>query len=110
MSVPLALTLAFLLVIPTPLHAADGDLDVMFGIGGRVHTDFEDVTSATFARASTIQHDGKIIAAGCVGKEFALLRYDSDGFLDATFGEMGLVTTDLSEPGHCFSAVAIQSD
>lgn len=66
-----------------------GDLDTSFGTSGRVATSFgrdRDVG----VRALAIQPDGKILAGGSAGVkgsfDFALVRYSSDGTLDATFG------------------------
>ncbi|HEX2713803.1 MAG TPA: delta-60 repeat domain-containing protein, partial [Candidatus Acidoferrales bacterium] len=56
----------------------DGSLDSTFGTGGKVTTDFGGNDNA---RAVTIQHDGKIVAAGeafCCSlptEVFALARY-----------------------------------
>ena len=95
-----------------PALAADGDLDLTFGIGGRVTTDF----SGSFdgANALAIQSDGKIVAAGLAsfnqGRVFGLSRYNGDGSPNATFGIGGKVTTDFSGRGDGAHALAIQSD
>jgi uncharacterized delta-60 repeat protein len=56
-------------------------------------------TSEEQAYAVAIQKDGKIVAAGYAYAgapyEFALLRYNSDGSLDTTFGTGGKVTTEV---------------
>ena len=94
----LALALTVLVV---PAFAADGDLELTFGIGGRITTDFSGSFDA--ATALAIQSDGKIVAAGFASSEgsiqsrdFGLSRYNRDGSLDATFGIGGKVTTDFS--------------
>ena len=51
-----------LTVLGLPAIAADGDLDLTFGSGGRVTTDFAGFVDA--ANALAIQADGKIVAAG----------------------------------------------
>lgn len=100
-------------------YAADGSLDPTFGFGGRVTTDFgiagrEDKTDEAFAVA--IQPDGKIVAAGGTGRcgtsngYAALARYGSDGALDSSFGEGGLVYTDFLRECDAFNAVAVQQD
>src|SRR5688500_17990677 len=107
----LALALTVLVV---PALAADGDLDLTFGIGGRVTTDFSGSFDA--ARALAIQFDGKIVAAGLAssgsnqGRDFGLSRYNRDGSLDTTFGIGGKVTTDFSGRDDSANALAIQSD
>jgi uncharacterized delta-60 repeat protein len=100
-------------------YAADGSLEPTFGFGGRVTTDFgiagrEDKTDEAFAVA--IQPDGKIVAAGVTGRcgtsngYAALARYGSDGALDSSFGEGGLVYTDFPRECDAFNAVAVQQD
>ena len=73
----------------------DGDLDPTFGEGGRVLTTIGELTS--LARAVALQADGRILVAGRsdllsgFGSAIALARYDSDGSLDPSFGEGGIV-------------------
>ena len=75
----------------------DGSLDTSFGNGtGKVATDF--FNGPDFASALAIQSDGKIVLAGGVGpatggSDFGLVRYNSDGSLDSSFGNGGKVTT-----------------
>jgi len=73
-------------------RATDGDLDPTFGTGGKVVTDFG---STDWLSAIAVQPDGKIVAIGDVhpSGKFALARYNSDGSLDATFGNGGKVIT-----------------
>ena len=104
-----------LTVLAVPALAADGDLDLNFGIGGRVTTDF--AGARDWAVALALQSDGKIVAAGGTGRglststtDFAISRYNSDGSLDATFGFGGKVTTDFSGLDDSVYALAIQSD
>src|SRR4051794_2457439 len=63
-----------------------------FGTRGLVQTDFggDDV-----AQALAIQGDGRIVAAGGKGSDFALPRYTRDGKLDRSFGLRGKVVTRL---------------
>jgi len=86
-------------------YNTDGSLDVSFGTGGTVITDFSG--NEDFALAVAIQKNGKIVVAGASGGDFALARYNSDGSLDTSFGTGGLVTTSGTTAG---SAVAIQKD
>lgn len=77
---------------------APGSLDTGFGDGGKVITSIN--TGADKAYDTAIQADGKIIAAGMTtsvvtGKDFALVRYNTDGSLDTSFGTNGIVTTDV---------------
>src|SRR5688572_30609455 len=109
------LLLFALAVLVIPALAADGDLDLTFGIGGQVTTDFSGSFDA--ANALAVQTDGKIVAAGFASsgataqsRDFGLSRYNRDGSLDATFGIGGKVTTDFSGLGDSLYALAIQSD
>jgi uncharacterized delta-60 repeat protein len=85
----LILSVSFRLV-----RAASGDLDSSFGTGGKVTLAFPGANDV--ARATAIQSDGKIIAAGTDGNDFMLVRYNSTGSIDTTFGSSGRVTTDFS--------------
>ena len=91
--------------------AGPGDLDVTFGTGGKVITDFGPRNDG--ADAVAIQADGKIVAAGYsvgdVGYDFALVRYHVDGSLDASFGAAGKVVTDISRFNQAL-ALVIQAD
>lgn len=94
------------------VQAAAGDLDPTFGEGGKVATTISGAVD--LAKAVAIQTDGKLIVVGLTFNgiigDFALVRYNTDGSLDATFGQGGNVTTDffgdIDEP----FAVAIQPD
>jgi uncharacterized delta-60 repeat protein len=94
--------------------AAAGDLDLTFGIGGRVitHLGFGDRASAL-----AVQPDGKIIAAGVsasrgiyYAEDFALVRYQANGTLDSSFGLGGEVITDFFGDQDHINAVALQPD
>ncbi len=92
--------------LPLRAHAAQGDLDLTFGNGGRVTTQFGGGDSIF---ALVAQPDGKIVAAGSAsGNEFALARYNMDGSLDLTFGSGGKVTTDFFGNRDVALAVALQ--
>lgn len=95
----------------------DGRLDLAFGTGGKVVTDFGDDQSSV-ASALVLQPDGKIVVAGSAGDggtnlfapaRFALARYHPNGSPDLTFGAGGKVTTDFGGD-NSVSAVAIQAD
>lgn len=99
------------LAVSRQAFAAAGNLDVTFGAGGKVTTDFLNKDDEAFALA--IQSDGKIVAAGAtdgVSRDFAVARYNSDGALDVTFGDNGRVITDFFGGRDSVYAIAIQSD
>jgi uncharacterized delta-60 repeat protein len=81
-------------------YNANGSLDTSFDTDGIILTDFS--LSNEHARAALIQTDGKIVAAGYKGEgsgdDFALVRYNPDGSLDASFDTDGKVLTDLGYP------------
>jgi len=91
-------------------YNTDGSVDLTFGSGGRVLTDFGGDDTA-FALA--VQPDGKIVVAGVSTEsgtmDFALARYDSDGALDPTFGSGGTVVTDFGGNDEAF-ALVLQPD
>ncbi len=94
-------------------YNSDGTLDDGFGNGGKVTTSFEDRNVIAFAIA--IQSGGKIVAAGIVWgggdwEDFALARYNSDGTLDASFGDSGVITTRFGDKNDYAYSVAIQND
>jgi uncharacterized delta-60 repeat protein len=93
---------------------ANGTLDNTFGVKGKVKTDFPGL--AAVASAVVIQPDGKIVVAGGAFPLFTFLgdfkvaRYNTDGSLDNSFGDGGIVTTNFSAQGSYAFAVALQSD
>ena len=89
----------------TTVQAAAGDLDTTFDLDGIAVTDFGPNSAPT---SIAIQADGKALVAGSSNLDFALVRYNTDGKLDQSFGVGGKVTTDFGGigclPGHCYSA------
>ncbi len=71
----------------------DGSLDTSFGTGGRVTTSLG--TRAVLVRETVLQPDGRIILVGTAWDDrgetprIALVRYNPDGSLDASFGTGG---------------------
>ena len=83
-------------------YTRDGGLDDSFGTDGTVVTEFghapahESPTDYPHGAAAIgIQPDGRIVAAGGKGSDFALARYLPNGRLDRTFGQGGKVVTDV---------------
>lgn len=90
-----------------------GDPDTSFGNNGLSLTAVG--TGHSEAHAMTNQPDGKIILAGIVqigsssNANFALLRLNTDGTLDNSFGENGIVTA-TAYINNQVNAVVVQSD
>ena len=85
-----------------------GDLDPTFGTGGIV------TTANSGANAAALQSDGKIVVAGSIStmqnfQQPGLLRYNTNGNLDSSFGAGGEVSIAGNNAGPAF-AVAIQTD
>lgn len=74
-------------------YHANGTLDMSFGDSGMVSTDLGTISDN--AESMAIQPDGKIVACGKNSNDIALLRYNSDGSPDSTFGVDGLVIFDF---------------
>jgi uncharacterized delta-60 repeat protein len=73
----------------------DGTVDQTFGNGGRVQTSFTSGrNSDDHANAAVLQPDGKIIVTGAIsGVPTVLIRYNSNGSTDTSFGLDGSVLT-----------------
>ena len=77
----------------------DGTLDSTFAIGGSVQTDI--AGRSEWASALLLLPDAKLLAVGQTGSntsvtDIALVRYNADGSLDATFGTGGKAITDVA--------------
>jgi uncharacterized delta-60 repeat protein len=106
--------LALLLTAAPAARATPGDLDPAFGGGGIVRTDLTSAEDDGFAVA--IQTDGKIVVAGAAGiggpnPRFGIVRYQTDGSLDPSFGGGdGKVSIDFTPRDDWPFAVRIQAD
>ena len=92
---------------------ANGELDTVFGSGGRAYVTFPDFDEA--ATAVAIQADGKVIAAGLAfgsaHYDFALVRFDSTGTPDSTFAPSGAgIVTDFFGASDWVFDVLVQPD
>src|SRR5262245_60820528 len=95
------------------LAPAAGALDLTFGSGGKVITDFD----TTFERGNAValQTDGKIIVVGTTdqggsGTNFAVARYNANGTLDTSFSGDGKTATDFDGGSDEATGVAIQAN
>lgn len=79
---------------------SDGELDADFGNNGMVQTSMGEDTWVFPARI-TAQPDGKVLYSGSFynlgssTQDALLIRYNTDGTLDTSFGNGGIVTTDV---------------
>jgi uncharacterized delta-60 repeat protein len=99
---------------------ADGTLDTGFSFDGKVLTDFGGNNAYTAVQAIALQPNGKILVCGgsvYTGgdhSEFALLRLNTDGTLDDTFGTGGKVHIPFDEHTNTnvavCAAIALQTD
>lgn len=89
----------------------DGSPDNSFSGDGRQTTDLNSQADLAFSVA--VQEDGRIIAAGFTwngsDNDFALVRYNTDGSADTTFGSNGRQTTSFGGNDYAYRA-AIQDD
>jgi uncharacterized delta-60 repeat protein len=90
-------------------YTAAGALDNTFGTGGIVWV------SSVSARAygMAVQPDGKLVLVGWItpaNRDFCIMRFNSDGSLDAGFGTGGQVVTPIGTENDEARNVAIQSD
>jgi len=95
-------------------YNVNGSLDTTFGGDGKVTTFTQDTNGDGFgdtnaiAHAVVVQSDGKIVAAGSSGTDFALIRYNANGTLDTTFSGDGIVVTSVSGGDDTIRAMALQ--
>ena len=91
-------------------YNVDGSLDATFGNNGIVTVGVGD---HAIANAVALQADGKIVVAGSGGTNsqtsFVVVRYNTNGSLDDSFGNGGIVITSVDSFAR-LHAVAIQSD
>ncbi|MBJ7348130.1 MAG: hypothetical protein JHC87_06130, partial [Thermoleophilaceae bacterium] len=90
---------------------SDGSFDNSFDGDGKVITAVG--TTHDFASSLAVQTDGKLILVGraVFGKnDFAIVRYNPDGSLDASFDGDGIQTTSIGAFSDDARAVAIQAD
>ncbi|HYV91310.1 MAG TPA: T9SS type A sorting domain-containing protein [Chitinophagales bacterium] len=93
-------------------YISNGTLDNGFSTDGKLTTAIGSGDDKGYSVA--IQPDGKIVVAGSSyngsNNDFALVRYNSDGTLDNTFGADGKSTTAIGTGFDDAYSVAIQSD
>jgi uncharacterized delta-60 repeat protein len=90
----------------------NGTPDSSFGTEGKVFTAI--TTQSDTAKAVALQPDGKIVVAGSsanqVNRNFAAVRYNANGTLDASFATASMLTVDFFGSTDVAENVAIQGD
>lgn len=105
-------------IFRTLLYSSAGTPDVGFGNGGYI--DVAPAFLGGIARDTALHFDGRIVVAGEVRSgsdpfatgvvDFALMRLDPAGVLDPTFGNDGIVITDVGSNDDNGRCVLIQRD
>ena len=101
-------------------YNTDGSLDTNADDDPLVHFDTDGIQTTPIgagddiATGIAIQTDGKIVIGGYsdngTNYDFAVVRYNTDGSLDTSFGTGGKQTTDIGAGNDVAEGVAIQSD
>ena len=109
--ISLIITIGFT-TLQSPAWAADGDLDTTFSGDGILTTAIGAGNDA--ASSVVLQSDGKIVVAGYSyngsNYDIAVVRYNTDGSLDTSFGTGGKVTTAIGLGEDLALSVVVQSD
>ncbi len=99
----------------TARYLPNGLLDESFGTDGIVLEDF--FSGEDYANAVVIQADGTIVVAGAGtttnnpnDSGLALIRLNSDGSLDTTFGDQGKVLTPMGPGWEEIKSLVVQAD
>ena len=88
----------------------NGTLDASFGVNGLVTATYSP-TSNESANSLAIQTDGKIVVSCRNGSNAGVVRFNSNGSLDNSFGNNGMTSNQmLSFTSAYSSAMAIQND
>jgi len=92
-------------------YSLDGKLDSSFGVKGVVTTPFAfDQGSKSYCESVVVQPDGKVLVAGNANEHFAIARYETDGTLDASFGDGGKLVSNLPAMSEAITRIFVQPD
>lgn len=93
-------------------YKTNGTLDSTFGIDGIV-TDSIGLSDDNEASCIAIQPDGKIVVGGyafiSTDFDFVLLRFNTNGTPDSTFGTYGIITKNLGDDNFA-NSITLQAD
>lgn len=113
MKTKLFVTLQIILATIFIATAQPGIIDSTFGTNGKVKTQ---VLFKDYANHIVIQTDGKIVIggnaqnSGSTQSEGVLIRYNSDGTIDSSFGVDGIVAITLGNQKTICNSIALQAD
>jgi uncharacterized delta-60 repeat protein len=99
------------LAVLSAARATPGQLDAAFGSGGKVRTD---IGGADWADTVATAPNGDVLVAGATGRDtyaerdVLVVRYDAEGRPDPSFGDHGIVVTDLGSDDLAGALVAQQ--
>lgn len=96
-----------LLILTNIIFAQDGSFDTTFDTDGQLVTDVNGNWDSCID--ILVQSDDKIIAVGTSGNDLAVIRYDVDGNLDATFGTAGIKLISIAGSPYATKGI-LQSD
>ena len=102
--------LALVVLMTAAIFAAAqaGQLDPTFANNGIFSNSFN--TSPAFATAVALRSDGKIVVGGEIGNSGAIIRLNTNGTLDTSFGSGGVVTIRFRDVQNVTTGLAVQSD
>ncbi|MCB9211699.1 MAG: hypothetical protein H6609_20240, partial [Ignavibacteriales bacterium] len=94
-------------------YNSNGTIDNTFGTNGSTISSFGNLNASAYSVA--MQNDGKIISAGYINSisnnnDFIVIRYDSNGKLDDSFGTSGVSIAPIATSAEFAYSVSIQSD
>jgi uncharacterized delta-60 repeat protein len=95
-------------------YNTDGTIDTSFGVAGFLVDSLTSV-NGTLILSMAEQHDGKIVAAGrfdvsTIPEDIFIIRFDSSGIVDPTFGHNGRIIADYQGHEGFVSTIKIQPD
>lgn len=88
---------------------SNGSLDTSFATNGKIYYNIPSKDYCV-AEAIALQSDGKILISGHADGDFAVMRYNTNGTLDTTFGNSGYTTTDFGNSQDKVYAISIRPD
>lgn len=92
-------------------YTPDGTLDSTFGTDGIATIS---TPGATWSPSVAVEPDGQILVSGTgfdgTKNDFGLMQFNSDGSVDTTFGDDGVVLTSVGTSSDIASAMALQAN